>query len=263
MNNIPNKQEATLFSMTSVTSIVSIISALLISGGYLYNFLIFSYFDLKISNFFTTTDYIASSLDVIGTVLISSIVFYISFFAAYYLPKKFEKNNEQTVSLSLQEIQSIEIKNKIKQVWLTIILLVFLIIVIFLNNFSLNLLEGIILFSSILIFQTISIFKSINNHILKQAVILAFLYFIMEIYINATNEINRILDSKTQNVYNYKLLNKEDINSLIFIKSISQYSFFYDTIPDHIVVIPNSQIEKIEHNFSHKDFLGKVSKVTK
>lgn len=244
------------FVTNSFVTIGTIISLSLLVGGYLYNFLIFYYFDLKIIDFFSTTDYIASSLDVIGTTLFSSIAFTLSFIFSYYMTPKLEKNSEVSISND-KEIQKIKNNSKKRQLKFYVLLLIGVVIYICFSDLSLKSLQFITLIIFMIVSNIVLVFKTFNNHILKQAMALAFIFFITEIYIKATGEINRILCSENHSSYEYTLLSKQNLDTITFIKSISQYTFFYNKEEEKILVIPNSQIEKITQKITQKSFLGK------
>lgn len=222
------------------TKIITLISIYLVIGGFVYNYILFQNFNLNISNFFTVSDYLESSIDAIATIVIATIV------SSVYM-----------ILGALNAIRNNEVENELNikkgKDWLGIFILIFtilfigILIEIFINYKIVNysILEYLILISFYFTLLKFFPWDSIENNKTTYLIAMITIFFFNSLVFKAIDDSNSIKVGKTNKQYKLKISTKENISKFSYIKSISKYSFLYDNENNETIVIPNSIIDKV------------------
>lgn len=73
-----------------------------------------------------------------------------------------------------------------------------------------------------------------------------FIFLSVSLFFKTINDINKIKMGEFNKNYKFSLAKESKIEESNYIKSISNYSFFYNIKSKKMIVLPNASIEKIE-----------------
>lgn len=210
----------------SYTEYIALITLLFFTGSYLNNFIILTCFHIDISNYFDAKDYITSSATTLGLLILSIVLSITLFYIEFKMSVKlFQNNNESTLFRKILGV-------------------LVLIILFFTTNINAIIMTIVLLFSGLIIWLV----TQIKNQKISLIIFLITMFY-LQIFTASAVEVANIYKHKKE-IYFYLDKNEDvDINSKKFIKSISKYTFFYDEQNKKTIVIPNSDIIRIEQHY--------------
>lgn len=230
--------------MSYIITFFSIVSSLSLIGGILYNQLLFYFLGINATNFFNISDYISSSIDVLLIVFLSMIIA-----VPFYFLKISHILDEAIIDEQLgTNIQNRNDKSEAKIKWFIVITLIFGIVIFYYQHKELSYnIIGIFTYLLIIFYSSrLNFWKYIKNSFLANLCFLILINFLYLVISKSYTQANEIKNNKL--ISEYKVVLKEEIkDKFTFIKSNSYYTFLYDSINNKVIVIPNSEIKRIEY----------------
>lgn len=226
-------------SSSHVIFLVTVFSTIFVISGFLYNKLFFSYFGISVSDFFTISDYLASSVEVIALTFISTTIGVFCYFLGVYssLSKRlhaemFELENQSSRSEKLV-IPSLFVFSVVG----------FLVSYYKTNSFMFNFLyipAAIVFF---FLFYRLPIWKYVKNKLSVGVVIIVIFTFLLNLSISLANKIQRLNNGTYKSPYVITI--KDRSISYIgyeFVSSNSEYVFMWNKRKSKMLVIPKSDV---------------------
>lgn len=133
------------FTLQNLLSYLTFGSSIIFCGAYLYNYILFNLYEIKVEHFFSTTDYIDSSINQISIAIYSALISLIIYFYNFFIIK----NNLEEFSNSTR----LKRDDKINTIFIFAFILYFIIGSIYLKNFFFTNIEFPVLLFSIIIAQ--------------------------------------------------------------------------------------------------------------
>jgi hypothetical protein len=223
------------FSYSEVSSIIPVIAPLVIIGSYLFNKTYYSVFDIEVSNYFSTSDYLATSIEHIERSFITGIFSIIGIFLSLY-----------TSSRNITYADSKKVKGKIIE-YLFLLLFIFLIGY---SYYSHNILFYFYLnlgfFILILKISYLIAYRLFNNSIKALFFLIFSLQIISNSLIQGREKAERLKNNWKKNSYELKF-NQAIENSIttpvIIIGQNSKYIFLSDSTFSTITITERSKVE--------------------
>lgn len=241
------KEKLNIIKPISVTSshvmfVVSLFSTLFLLSGFIYNKILFSHFNVSVSDFFSISDYLASSVDVISAAAIATILGMASFFWGL----------SSALSDELQAAQ-LEIENK-SDVYLLPFIIITSSLGLVLYSYRTGELLNFFLYPLIFLIFLYVLFrmpfwKYIENREAVSAALISILYFSIHLGFSIKDKVNDVRSENYSSPYSIEYANdyKENKNDK-FIASNSNYVFLWDEIKNKVYVIPKTKIVKYYAN---------------
>lgn len=227
---------------SDVSFSLSLFSTLFLASGIFYNKLFFYSFDISIGNFFTITDYLATSVDVIANTLISFSIGLIFFFWGMSGRFNEEVYSEQMDIDNLNE-KADKQDNRLKILLITTLILLFVVNYFLLNKvlFSLLVLPVYLIFIST-VFR-LSLWNYVKNELVMKTALLSLSIFAMQIGHHVFRDVEDIKNNEYKSQYDIQYIEKYkgDKNGE-FISSNSSYVFLWDKQRGKINIIPKSMV---------------------
>ncbi|WP_075498386.1 hypothetical protein [Moritella viscosa] len=227
---------------SDVTFFLSFFSTLFLASGILYNKLFFASFDISIGNFFTITDYLATSIDVIAKTMIS-----FSFGIMFLFWGMLDRFNEELYSEQL-DIENDNKKRGEKHLRFIIIIISTFIIGFLVNYFLLDkvvfsLLVMPVYFISLYTIINLPIWKFVKNELVMKTALVSLAMFLTQIGHQIFNNVENIKNIDYESQYEIKYIEKYngDKNGE-FISSNSNYVFLWDKQRKEISIISKSMV---------------------
>jgi len=234
----------TPIKLTSANAILaaSLGSTLFLISGYLYCANLLGYFDINTSDFFTISDYVSSSTDVILASLISTVIMFFFMMSGY----------DDLIHTKTHEKQfNTKVEDKLSD-WLIESLPYLMIILVVFRYFTAKEIEWSLLSFALfilIIFKWMprwSFWKYIENPLPVIVSIYGVFFFCGNIALKIHGDIEDIEEGKFKDNHmvtwtdNYKIYNKHS-----YIMQNTSYVFLYDKENNGVIVIPKSGIKSI------------------
>lgn len=234
---IRSNKTHTITSTFSISSFIAIATFILLTGSFLNNFLLFEAFNIDVSNYFDAKDYIASSTRIFAIFILSMTIGIILIIIESRQQPALEKNVKKQENIIMSYMKKI---------------VVILIGIAYLKFTGWDNFEIVLLIMLMLIVKPCFKFaeilsKRFHNSNIKIITVLVSMFYISVLFITLL-QINAVSKYKNKNFFYLEKNMDIDINSKKYIKSISNYSFFYDSENRKTIVIPNSDILRIERD---------------
>lgn len=229
---------------SAINELIKMIPILLLLGGFSYNYFLFQAIGVKISNFFTISDYIESSLDVIVPLLWGTG------FQAFVTILVYFNQVDRNIKESLFQI-SYEKKEGTFEVFAYLIFIFLVLLQIFLywrdNIINYALMQPITLFVFYMFLIELFPFRRIDNSHKVYMFSMIGIFFIISLTYHILSEIDKLTSNKIQTpLYTFSVKDDLNLSSYQYIKSTSNYSFFYNYDKNETMILKNSDIERIE-----------------
>lgn len=239
-----NKYGKIKIEFSTINELIKIVPILLLLGGFLYNYFLFQTLGIKISDYFTISDYVQSSLDVIVPLL------WVTGFQATVTLMAYYNRLDKIIKNDLFQISYTENDKKIaKIIYFSIILVILLQITLYYKyqTISYPLLQTITLFIAYMLLERFFPFQRIDNPYKIYMFAMIGIFFTIALAYHIIEEIDKVTTNKVQkSLYTFSTKSDFDLSSYHFIKSTSTYSFFYNHDKNETIILKNSDIERIE-----------------
>lgn len=232
-----SNKKSTITLPFSIPSFIAIATLILLTGSFFNNFLLFEAFDIDVSNYFDIKDYIASSTRISALFLLSLIGGMILIMIESKQQITLEKDVQKQDKTIMSYIQKAA---------------VILISIAWLKFMGKDSFEIFVLIMMILMIWPCFKFaeicdKRFHNKNIKTIILLVSIFYMMIFFITLL-QVHVVFKYKNKNFFYLAKNTDIDINSKKYIKSISKYSFFYDEENKKTIVIPNTDILRIERD---------------
>lgn len=230
-------------STENINFILKICSLFFIVGGFLYTYFFMSYFNINIALYYSISDYIAGSMDVLFNIFVILVV--LSIFMLFEFDNMLNKeffNDEYRISSSKSYIQEYSF-------------FAFFFIITLLDYLITDTLEAFLVIITVvmlfyIILPKIKIFKYLDKPIPILLSIIGIVLFTSQLALRIDQDINSVL--KNEKKLSIKLNGDyKKFENLNLITINSNYIFFWDNEANKSIVIPFSKIsnlDKIEVN---------------
>lgn len=239
-----NKIPPVKISSENITFLLTIFSTFFLISGIIYSKIYFYLLGINISDFFSISDYLASSIDVLMYTFLSMIfgmIFYWRGFKSRVRNKIHEK--QFNIQTNRKKINSY---------------MIILLNIIFISTFCMNYYINNILFYTLLyvplysvffmLYDLIPIWKYVENPLKLDFIVSSFFTFSILLILTAFSHSDQILRKEIKDD-NYKIVfqnESEDDKNLIFITSNSTSVFLLSTDTKKVKIIPLDSIVSIE-----------------
>lgn len=231
----------------NISFLLTLFSTFFLISGIIYSKLYFYLLGINISDFFSVSDYLSSSIDTLIITFISISIGMIFYFIG-------EKDRLKT-SIYEEQFQTTSSYRK-KEVYSLIFALIMCVITFFVAYFMqdrayYNLLYPVILFVFFRYFWSLPIWKYFKSPEKVGFVLMSFSTFIISLVLTALTYHEELIHKKVEdNEYNILLKDKShDINKLIFITTNSNNLFMLTEDTKKVKIIPLYNVESIEHKY--------------
>jgi hypothetical protein len=230
---------------TQLSTGITIVSSIFLVSGYLFMHYFLGQFGVDVSNYFSLTDYLATSIEKLQYVAISAIVGGISIAWGYLSsPDSFSLVNEYY-------------KSKLRYfVYFLIIFLIFTELLSYLKNplefDSSSIVTTVFVSALLIVFLSIKLLprKYFEKPIMVQFIIFFLLYFFMYLFIGITTTTSQYKNSKLKTLKKYGIFLddkcKIKTDSMVILASNSRYYFLYDVSSKETFVIPERYVNYIQ-----------------
>lgn len=225
-------------SIQNAGAVISLVSSVFLISGYLYNRFLLGEFGIEVSNFFTLTDYLASSIEAIRYSVSGAVIGMVSYFLGIH-------------SASRKSVAQIEFERKKRQYWPYIILLISIFYAIF--TYIRN---SIVFYDSvyiIILFATMLSAPWLARRYFREAQVVSFIIvfiftFSGHMFMSLGKTIHRLKYDSQEKVERYKIIFKEGIPiepaKLVLITGNSNYLFLLDE-DKNAIIMPKDQVQYI------------------
>ncbi len=215
-------------------------AAIFIFTGFIYNFFFFRLFNIKVEQFFTLQDYLASSIEKVYLIIVAILFAIMSSYLARYIMydrKKFQNNRLVTVLLYCIPV---------------VMIVVGMIMLVkfrepsgyFLLSFAMYAGGDYVLFKKV--------FKGNHDSYSRYFYFTAFILYVLLIISTVVYNRDYVLHEPRHSLKNYQVHFVRDVsinpNNCIILEANSNYFFFYDESLGKAYVIPKDGISYIETN---------------
>lgn len=227
----------------NISFLLTLFSTFFLISGIIYSKLYFYLLGVNISDFFSVSDYLASSIDTLIITFFSIAVGIIFYFIGA----------KDRVKTTIYEEQ-FNAESSSRKEFYSIILINIMSVIFFFASFykygSLNyyLLYPPILFVFFRFFWSIPIWQYFKNPNKVGLVLMSFSTFLISLILTALTYNDEILNKEVKDD-NYKIIlknQKDDIKNLIFVTSNLSNVFMLDVTTKKVKIIPLSNVESIE-----------------
>lgn len=221
---------------THIMFVLSLFSTLFVISGFIYNKLFFNSFGISVGDFFSISDYLASSVDVIMATVISSALGLAFYFWGLSSALSEELRAEQFETDSKKEDYVIPIIVSTSSIGLVA------------HSYHTGELHSLFLyvltfFILMHVFYRLPIWKYIENRAPVGAALLSIIYFSLHLGISIKDEVQSIKSGSYKSSYKiqYKVPypSREDNE---FIASNSGYVFVWDSKREHMNIISKAEV---------------------
>ncbi len=224
-------------STGGINFILKICSLFFIVGGFLYTYFLLSYFNINVALYYSISDYIAGSIDVLFNIFIILIVLSIIMIFQFDKMVKRKIYNEE-----------LNIKNRTtdKLEYFTIIFSLILLAIGYIIKKEVNIYMLIFLLVILLPFllSKIKLFNYLENPISIYLSIIGLIMFSSQLALKIDGDIKNVL--KGEKIININLKDKyEGFEDLNFITMNSNYIFLWDKKEKKSIVLPLSTISNL------------------
>lgn len=228
----------------NISFLLTLFSTFFLISGIIYSKIYFYLLGINISDFFSVSDYLASSVDTLMITFFSIAIGMIFYFIGA----------KHRLKITIYEEQfNTEDAIRKREIYFIIFMNVLLIVLFFVNYFKYNILEYKLLFPPILFiffkyYWSIPIWQYFKNPEKAGLVLMSFTTFIVSLILTALTYSDEILRKElNDDKYRVVLNNKNyDTNNLLFIISISNNVFMLDVNTKKVKIIPLDSVESIE-----------------
>ncbi|MNF66348.1 hypothetical protein D3C84_481380 [compost metagenome] len=219
---------------------ISFFSLLLLVGGFLYNKFILGYFGYSVGDFFTASDYVSSSIDVLFIVLISCLLGMVSYFWGL----------SRGLSRSLHAEQfEIEVKGRSRDLALFILpCAVFCVWFAAVRGNAKNpFLFMLFLFLGLEIYRRLRFLKYFKNGVVIEAAFVAVFLFSLQLGFKIAAKVENLTAGGYSGPYGLGMSAEyARYSGLEFFMATSSYVFLWDNERRSTVVIPKSGVIRFE-----------------
>lgn len=238
-----------------VKELVKTIPLLLLVGGFFYNYFLFKSLGIQISNFFTITDYLESSLDVVIPILwVTGFYAIITLLGYFSRIDKIIRKDQFKINYENLDKRS----DKILYLIFTLLVLTQVLIYYKYQIINYSMVQPIILFISYVLLGNLFPFRRIENAHKIYLITMIGIFCLISFTFHVIEGIENIANNKNSTSYKFSIKNDPDLTSYQYIKSTSNYSFFYSNENNETLIIPNSDIEKIKVARNDKSIFQKI-----
>ena len=227
---------------SQISFILSISATTFFLSGFLYNRFFLGYYGIDVSQFFTISDYLSSSVDKIYIACIATLIGVVT-----YLIGMLHSIKDEVI------FSQFDIKRKRSDLPIFLMVLACSIMtpILFYKDLpgKFGLLGFLIFFLMMAVYHRLPIEKLIKNSIYVSVYYVAIAYFIVQTFWSVTSNIEKIKNSKQNNnsyTFSFKTREYDYLNNMIFLSSNSNFIFFYDMQKDKSYVIPKNEIQFVE-----------------
>lgn len=240
------------FSPQLITFIFTVISIMFLLTGYIYNKYLLGYYNIEVSHFFSSGDYLSTCID----------KFYISGMSVLWSLFGLIVGGYVGVSNAAQKKIFDHKKNKVVIIFerledLAILLLILMVTVTVIANFYMNNIYRYNIIKTLILILITAIYAwmLLNKIIKEKAIYLSVLLlgasiFLVNISCELMNDIEKINRLNISDLKKYEFVFDREIekdhNSLILLSANSGYFFFYDREKKKSIVIPKGSVKYIE-----------------
>ncbi|MDD2895202.1 MAG: hypothetical protein PHG81_04205 [Aliarcobacter sp.] len=224
-------------STEGINFLLKICSLFFIVGGFLYTYFLLSYFNINVSLYYSISDYIAGSIDVLFNIFVILIV--LSIFMIFQFDKMINKKiyNEE-----------LNIENKLSdkpEYFVSISLLIVIATSYFITKeINVSLVISFLLIFFTILLPKIRLFDYLENSTFIYLSILGFILFSSQLAFKIDRDIKNVL--KDEKIININLKDKyEGFEDLNFITMNSNYIFLWNKKENKSVVLPLSTISNL------------------
>ena len=230
----------------SVFLFISVISSLFLVGGFLYNRILLHFLGINSSDFFDTSDYIASSVDIVFPILL--IVFFIMFFSSKQALDSRGKFDALSESLAGGQFGN---KPKFRLFWASVIAVY--VGVIFYAELTYNekfipelLIVPALVILICILFVFLEIDKYIENRFIFRTVVMSFSVFLAYLSVDISETVYEVKNGNYKSPYTVFFTEEyEEYSDHAFLLANSNYAFFLNKETKEAVVVPKTGIKAI------------------
>jgi len=227
-----------------ISFVISLMSSLFLLGGFIYTYYLLSHFNINVSNYYTISDYLANSIDVVAYVFISTLIGIIFFFLGM--------NDEIKSSIIINQLEGVPKKPKNYSLGPIIGLIIGLLIILLGLKFYVSgeidyeIVYAISILTILVIFQKLPIWDYIANPRKVAFLFITILVFLSNIIVKSHEKIQEIENEKYNS--NYLLLftpKYKEYETMKLITMNSSYLFLLDNTQS-IRIIPKEAIVSVK-----------------
>lgn len=222
--------------------IASLFSTLFLIAGFIYNKILLGYFGINVGDFFSASDYISSSVDVLVSVIVSSAGAIVSFF--------FGRGSSWTARIHSEQFEIS--KDKFRHPLIGLIFILVLVVNVIVQWYLTGEFIGfafyfLVLVGAIVILDRLPFWKYIENQSAVLAAITSVLIFALVLSSKIMEQINAIKSGKVSGQYLMTFNSGyEKYSSYTLIDSNSGYLFLWNPIAEKATIIPRSEVKRFD-----------------
>lgn len=224
-------------STEGINFILKICSLFFIVGGFLYTYFLLGYFNINVALYYSISDYIAGSIDVLFNIFVLLIVLSIGMIFQF---DKMIKRQIYNKELDIENRKS----DKLEYFTITLCLILLVISYIVKKEVNIHILIIFLMVSLFLILSKIKLFNYLENPTSLLLFIIGLIMFSSQLALKINGDIINVLEG--EKTININLKDKyEGFENLNFITMNSNYIFLWDKKENKSIVLPLSIISNL------------------
>lgn len=224
-------------STEGINFILKICSLFFIVGGFLYTYFLLGYFNINVALYYSISDYIAGSIDVLFNIFVLLIVLSIGMIFQF---DKMIKRQIYNKELDIENRKS----DKLEYFTITLCLILLVISYIVKKEVNIYILIIFLMVSLFLILSKIKLFNYLENPTSLLLFIIGLIMFSSQLALKINGDIINVLEG--EKTININLKDKyEGFENLNFITMNSNYIFLWDKKENKSIVLPLSIISNL------------------
>ena len=230
----------------SVFLFISVISSLFLVGGFLYNRILLHFLGINSSDFFDTSDYIASSVDIVFPILL--IVFFIMFFSSKQALDSRGKFNALSEALVGGQFGN---KPKFRLFW-AIAIAVYVGVIFYVElTYNEKFIPALLIVPALVIlicilFVFLEIDKYIENRFIFRTVVMSFSVFLAYLSADISETVYEVKNGNYKSPYIVFFTEEyKEYSDHAFLLANSNYAFFLNKETKEAVVVPKTGIKAV------------------
>lgn len=226
-------------STSSITFLISFCTTIFLLSGFLYNKFYLGHFKIQVSHFFSITDYISSSVDIIYISCLSTIFGIFSYICGGIYGFK------KAIKYECKKIENTESD------WWMLILVTFLA----LSSISMAYYDlprkyapvSILIFIALMgLYHKLPVDKIFKNTMHISIFACALIYYTTHMYFQISSDIEKSQNGTINKQYSFNTNNPEFLTkNLTFLSLNSKWAFFFDKSKKESIIIPIDKIRNI------------------
>ena len=224
-------------STEGINFILKICSLFFIVGGFLYTYFLLGYFNINVALYYSISDYIAGSIDVLFNIFVLLIVLSIGMIFQF---DKMIKRQIYNKEIDIENRKS----DKLEYFTITLCLILLVISYIVKKEVNIYILIIFLMVSLFLILSKIKLFNYLENPTSLLLFIIGLIMFSSQLALKINGDIINVLEG--EKTININLKDKyEGFENLNFITMNSNYIFLWDKKENKSIVLPLSIISNL------------------